>query len=240
MAQDTTVSALLTVAVGTALFHTLIPDHWLPFVLMGRARGWSAATTAAVSGLSASIHVVLSLGLGAAALAIGELSAELVGESLEHTAAWLLVGFGGTYAMWAWRKGGHFHPGGARVHGEAVGAGCRDPGASHDDHLHYHDDAPIIRGKIGGGALWLAFIVGANPCILVLPLLVAAAGRGAGVLAGVALAYAIPSTLLMVGLSAVGVAGTRRIELPVAARHMEWASGALIAALGILLLAVGH
>jgi len=33
---------LLATAAATAAFHTLIPDHWLPFVLVGRARRWSA------------------------------------------------------------------------------------------------------------------------------------------------------------------------------------------------------
>jgi hypothetical protein len=143
-----------------------------------------------------------------------------------------------TYALWAWRKGAHFHPGGARVHGAVEASGCGDAHASHPGHLHYHDDDTIIRGQAGGGALWLAFIVGVNPCVLVLPLLVASAGRGPGMLAGVAAAYAIPSVLLMVGLSAIGVVGTRRIELPLAARHMEWISGALIAVLGLLLLVI--
>ena len=32
-------SLLLLTAAATAAFHTLIPDHWLPFVLVGRARG---------------------------------------------------------------------------------------------------------------------------------------------------------------------------------------------------------
>ena len=30
---------LVSTAALTALLHTLIPDHWLPFLLIGRARG---------------------------------------------------------------------------------------------------------------------------------------------------------------------------------------------------------
>ena len=41
---------------------------------------------------------------------------------------------------------------------------------------------------------------------------------------------------LMVGLSVLGVAGTRGIRLPGAARHMEMASGLLIMILGLLVL----
>jgi len=92
---------LLTTAAATAAFHTLIPDHWLPFVLVGRARGWSARTTAFVSGLSALVHTLLSIGLGIAALAIGQAAARVIGESLERSSGVLLVVFGVEYAAWA-------------------------------------------------------------------------------------------------------------------------------------------
>jgi len=50
---DASQYALLTTAMATGLLHTLIPDHWLPFVLIGRAKNWSVRTTLAVSGLAA-------------------------------------------------------------------------------------------------------------------------------------------------------------------------------------------
>ena len=121
---DTTGYALMTVAVATALFHTLIPDHWLPFVLIGNARGWRGGTTAVISGVSALIHVALSIVLGILALSIGEVAASAVGETLERSGAVLLVVFGVGYALWSWRKGGHFHPGGAKFHLEADDAHC--------------------------------------------------------------------------------------------------------------------
>ena len=65
------VALLLVTAAATAAIHTLIPDHWLPFVLVGRARGWSAQTTAMVSGFSAVVHTLLSIGLGSAPLRLG-------------------------------------------------------------------------------------------------------------------------------------------------------------------------
>ena len=81
---DATTYALLTTAATTALLHTLIPDHWLPFVLIGRARGWSVSTVAFVSGLAGVIHVGLSVLLGIAAVWIGLTAMEAVGETLER------------------------------------------------------------------------------------------------------------------------------------------------------------
>ena len=232
-------SLLLVTAAATAAFHTLIPDHWLPFVLVGRARGWSGRTTAAVSGLSALVHTVLSLALGLAALTLEQSVARVVGERLERGSGILLVVFGTAYALWAWRKGGHFHPGGALFHARDEGDHCDGhEGPVSVDHLHYHADDAWIGKEAGKGAVPLALIVGLNPCVLVLPILVATADQGAGALALVTMAYSITTIVLMVGLSVAGVVGARRIPVPAAARHMETASGLLIAAVGLVFLMI--
>ena len=95
---------LLASTIGLALVHTLIPDHWLPFVLAGRSRGWSLRATAGASGLAALIHIALSVALGWFAYSIGREAAERLGESLEHASALILVLFGVVYAVWSWRK----------------------------------------------------------------------------------------------------------------------------------------
>ena len=234
---DGTGYALATVALGTALIHTLIPDHWLPFVLIGNARRWSVSTTLAVSGVAALIHVVLSVALGLGALLIGLTAGLAFGGTLERAGSALLLVFGMAYALWAWRKGGHFHPGGARLHRGGVEGGCAgDEGPGHPEHLHYHADGKWISRRDAASAWWLALIVGANPCVLILPVILETARRGAGAVVAVSLAYAVPTVALMTGLSALGVAGGRHVRLPVAARHMEAASGLLIALLGVVLL----
>jgi ABC-type nickel/cobalt efflux system permease component RcnA len=225
---------LLATAGAAALLHTLIPDHWLPFVLVGRARSWSGMTTAAVSGFSAVVHVVTSVALGLAALGIGMTAAEAIGETLHHVGAALLVLFGLAYALWAWRKGGHFHPGGNLLHRRGEEQPCTgQEGDSHPEHLHYHADGHLIGGHAGWSGFWLAVIVGANPCILVLPIMVATAGRGAPLFWLVVATYGAATAVLIVGLSVLGVAAGRRLRLPVAARYMEAASGLLIALLGL-------
>jgi ABC-type nickel/cobalt efflux system permease component RcnA len=235
--SDFTGYALFSVAFATALFHTLIPDHWLPFVLIGNARGWRVGTTLAVSGVSALIHVAFSVLLGLLALGIGVTAARAIGESLEQAGAVLLVIFGVGYALWAWRKGGHFHPGGARVHSGEPRLACDGrEGDTNPEHLHYHADEQLIAGRAGRNAWWLAFIVGVNPCVLILPIIMTTAGQGPGAVAMVCFAYAVPSVILMVGRSTTGVAGGRKFKLPLAARHMELISGMLIAVLGLLVL----
>jgi len=234
---ETTAYVLLATAGGTALLHTLIPDHWLPFVLIGRARDWNARTTFLISGLSALVHVLLSVALGLMTLGIGLSAAEVIGETIHHAGALLLIIFGLAYAIWAWRKGGHFHPGGRLLHGHEESEPCDgSEGHSDPEHLHYHADDGLIHGRRGWSAIWLALIVGANPCILILPVMLATAGRGRMVFWLVVLAYSLPTILLTVGLSVFGVVGGRKIPVPLAAKYMEAASGLLIALLGLLFL----
>jgi nickel/cobalt transporter (NicO) family protein len=230
---------LLTItAIATAAFHTLIPDHWLPFVLVGRARGWRARTTAVVSGASSLLHTGLSVLLGLIAIRIGRGAMEAAGVTLERVSGALLVLFGLVYAGWAWKKGGHFHPGGAMLHRGEAGPDCDGhEGHSHPEHLHYHADGRLIEGR---GALYLALIVGVNPCVLVLPIILAAAKHGAAAVALVSLAYSATTIALMVGLSVAGVAGIRRFEPPGAARYMEAWSGLLIAAVGVVFWFLEH
>jgi hypothetical protein len=240
---DIPTKLLLLTAVATAAFHTLIPDHWLPFVLIGRARNWSGRTTGVVAGFSALLHTGLSVGLGAVAIVVGFGAARWVGEGLERVSGVLLLLFGAAYALWAARKGGHFHPAGSLLHGPRRGE-AKPPGSGRptseppEDRsgLRYPADEDLIEGRPDRSALSLAVIVGLNPCVLVLPILVAAADRGGFALALVILAYTATTVPLMVGLSVFGVLGARRIPIPAAARHMETASGLLIAAVGALLL----
>lgn len=232
-------SLLIGTAISTAVLHTLIPDHWLPFVLIGRAREWSLRRTVLVSGLSTLIHIMLSLALAWGAIVAGSMAAGAIGHSLERASGVLLVVFGGLYAGWAWRKGGHFHPGGALLHQSGGHVDCSgDEGPAHPEHLHYHADGAMIGQPAGPGGFYLAVIVGLNPCVLVLPIVLAAVEQGAAAVMQVALAYGVTTGVLMVGLSALGVLAARQVRLPAIARQMEPVSGLLIALTGVVFLIV--
>jgi nickel/cobalt exporter len=49
--QSTVLTTIAATGFSVAFFHAAIPTHWLPFVLVSRARGWSrSAKTLAVIG----------------------------------------------------------------------------------------------------------------------------------------------------------------------------------------------
>src|SRR4051812_14826831 len=60
-------TALVTVALTgftVAFFHAAIPTHWLPFVLVARARRWSRTKTLAVTLFAGVGHILLTSLLG--------------------------------------------------------------------------------------------------------------------------------------------------------------------------------
>jgi hypothetical protein len=63
-------NTLLTTVAATgftvAFFHAAIPTHWLPFVLVSRARGWGRSKTLAVAAFAGMGHVLLTSLLGLA------------------------------------------------------------------------------------------------------------------------------------------------------------------------------
>jgi nickel/cobalt transporter (NicO) family protein len=66
-----TTPALIAAAAGVGFGHAVLPDHWVPLAVMGRARRYPLSRVARLSGLAGIAHVLVSLLLGAAIVAIG-------------------------------------------------------------------------------------------------------------------------------------------------------------------------
>src|SRR5512134_3943956 len=95
--------SVLSAAAAVALVHTALgPDHFLPFILLARARRWSRKRTLAITALCGLGHVASSLLLGLIGIAVGA-SVGVVDrvESFRgNLAGWALVAFGTVYATW--------------------------------------------------------------------------------------------------------------------------------------------
>lgn len=118
-------TALFVTAAGIGVTHTLLgPDHYLPFIMLARARGWSWYRTLTITAVCGTGHVIGSVALGAVGLAVGAAVAQV--EAVEigrgDWAAWLLIGFGTAYGLWGVRrairskKGIEPHEHGGHVH----------------------------------------------------------------------------------------------------------------------------
>jgi len=49
---------------GVALLHVMIPTHWLPFVLVGRAQGWALGRVLSAAGAAAVGHIATTRSWG--------------------------------------------------------------------------------------------------------------------------------------------------------------------------------
>ncbi len=237
--MNTAASILIISALSTAIFHTLIPDHWLPFVLIGRARNWSVQRTALISGVSALLHISLSLVLGLVGIGIGLGTSMAVGEALEKVSGVLLILLGIFYAYWSFRKGGHFHIGGKRVHHHHDAEEGKLHTENGDNDLgHWDADRDIIDGQVKRSDWYLAFIIGLNPCVLIFPILFAAAPHGIAVITAITVLYSVTTCFLMVGLTIVGLLWAQNIKMEFFAKYGEILSGLFISLIGVFFLLV--
>lgn len=111
-------TALATIAATgffVAFFHAAIPTHWLPFVLVGRARRWGRAKAVTVAMFAGVGHVALTSLLGLAIVWFGFEMDERFGLAFTRVAGGVLLAVGAFYFWRQWRGKGILHhhtPGG--------------------------------------------------------------------------------------------------------------------------------
>jgi hypothetical protein len=125
---------ILVVAVlAVGVFHTLVPDHWLPIALIARQQGWTKGEVARAAALAGTGHAVSTLLLGLIVWIAGVAIATKFGNIVSVVSSIALIGFGGWIAvssLLALRSGGHGHSHGhdhghEDAHGHDHGAhGC--------------------------------------------------------------------------------------------------------------------
>jgi len=235
--SDTAVLLFLS-SCATAVIHALIPDHWLPFVLMARAQRWSEKRTAALTGLAGLLHVLMSILVGGLVILMGATSARGIAQrthrSLEFLAGGFLVLFGLSYGLWA-------HVRERRIHARTAPGGedgPGPPGGTLHDHGHLHGHGHLLerwfREAVSGETL--VVIIGISPCALLVPILFAASAEGAGALIAATLGFAASTIVTMVGVTHIAIRGIRRFDLPFLTHFGDLLSGMLIAAIGFLVM----
>ena len=97
---------LLASTLSIAFLHSLAPDHWMPFAVMGKAKKWSRAKLILITFASGIGHVGSSVLLGSIGILMGlSLSKLKAAEShRSEIALWLLIGFGIAYTIWGLKK----------------------------------------------------------------------------------------------------------------------------------------
>ena len=227
----TSLEVLLAAAVSIAFLHTLIGvDHFLPFVVLGRAQGWSLQKVLGVTALCGVGHVIGSVALGFVGIGIGAAlgGLEWVEGFRATLAAWLLIAFGLTYAAWAtWRvlrNRRHVHP-----HAHADGTLHAHGHDHHGEHAHPHGN-PARTATFW--SLFVIFVMG--PCEPLIPLLMAPAAEHGWFEVGlVASVFGVVTVATMTGAAALGHLGLKWASVPWLTRWSHALAGCAIAASGL-------
>jgi nickel/cobalt exporter len=229
---------LLATAASIGLLHTLAgPDHYLPFVVMSRARSWSVSRTLLITLACGLGHVLSSVVLGVVGIAAGGVLVRLQWlESLRgDLAAWLLISFGFAYMIWGLRRAVRDRPH-VHIHAHVDG----DVHA----HVHSHDSAhghPHDRGEGRSLTPWVLFTVFVlGPCEPLIPILMyPAAKQSVRGLVLVTLTFGIATIATMIAIVWLGVKGVALIPLRSLERYSHALAGLAIAATGLAVAFLG-
>jgi ABC-type nickel/cobalt efflux system permease component RcnA len=161
-------------AASIGFFHTVFgPDHYLPFVVMGRARKWSLTKTSLVTVLCGIGHIISSaiLGFIGIAFGIGLMRIEAFESFRGNIAAWALIGFGFAYFIWGIRRAIRNKPHG-HTHAHKDEANHAHEHTHTEEHSHVHAE----KGKtITPWVLFTIFVLG--PCEPLIPILMYPAAK---------------------------------------------------------------
>ncbi len=90
---------LILSAFVLTLLHTILPEHWMPFVLVGKAQNWSLKKTLSISAIAATGHVFMTLLIGLIVLFITKAVLDYVGLIEKFVTSSLLILIGSIYLI---------------------------------------------------------------------------------------------------------------------------------------------
>jgi len=228
---------LCVTAASLGFIHTVLgPDHYLPFIVMSKARKWSLSKTAFITFLCGLGHILSSvlLGLLGVAFGIGVMKLEAFEGFRGNVAGWLLVGFGFAYCIWgmhrALRNRPHSH---AHVHDSTI-RHVHDH--SHvDEHSHVHESQ---RANITPWVLFTIFVFG--PCEPLIPILMYPAAKHSMIgLVLVTVIFGSVTILTMLGIVLAGSWGINLVHFGKTERYAHALAGAAILLSGLAIQFLG-
>ena len=234
--MDSTLWILSGTAVLIALIHTVIgPDHYLPFIMLGRANKWSAKKVAIISMLCGIGHVLSSVVLGTIGIIVGIAIGNLeYFESFRgEIASFLLIGFGIAYASWGIRQAIRNRP---HPHSH------RRPGGARYSHKHAHsEDYSHAHPQEKPTTFWAIFIIFVlGPCEPLIPLLMFPAATHGWI--GILIVTLLFGTVTIGTMTTIAVLGSKGLKLVTSnwiERYVHALAGGAIAMSGIAIKAFG-
>lgn len=205
-------TAIALSAAFVGFIHSLSPGHWLPVVLIVKAKRWGHAYAALAALTAAAGHIFVSVGLGIVAQVLGHGLFEERLHFLEENAGWILIVFGIAYAAYS-----HF---------------------KHQDcHGHEHHGPEPREGK---SAFLFLFSLGLSPCFAVLPVFATAVGFGSLSLYASMVAFSLGVIVALMGGSFLVSRGLVKLDHPIFEHHGDTLAGLGVTLMGLFLLLYPH
>ncbi len=225
--------------------HTFLgPDHYIPFVFMARARNWSQGKTVFITILCGLGHVLSSVALGFAGIALGIGVTRLTNiESVRgNWAAWAFTFFGLIYMVWGLyqayknkpHKHLHIHDGGI-VHKHQHTH--QNEKVHISEHIHKHRDNTR---NITPWVLFVIFVLG--PCEPLIPVIIYPAIEDRGSISEavvVSIVFSVVTIATMVAMVLILQKGIGLVSLNKLERFTHAIAGAMLLLSGIGILFLG-
>ena len=221
------VELLLFSAITISFLHTLAgPDHYLPFIALSKARGWSIGRTLFWTLVCGCGHVWSSvvLALGGAALGWSLSKITLLEEIRGGVAGWSLLVFGLAYTIWGLYR--------AKENNRHKHFDQTEDGSLYVyEHRHGEAVAPNERHKVTPWVMFLIFLLG--PCEPMIPLLSFPAAQQSVdrmlLLVAVYTLFTLATMVVMVSLGCYGISFFKTEKLE---RFMHALGGATLLVCG--------
>jgi FtsH-binding integral membrane protein len=194
--------ALLAAAAGVGFGHAVLPDHWVPLAVLGRARRYPPARMARLSSLAGVAHVLVSIALGAVIVVVGLQFRSAVQSAQDAIVGCLLIATGVGFAI-AELSGqrGHEHE-----HHHAGGHSQQSPAQSEQRR------EPSTRRLHGLAAVMVPFGAAASPDLTILPVFLAATTAGVATAIGSLVIFAAVTIATIVVLTLAACFGGYQVR----------------------------
>lgn len=230
--------ALYITAASIGFLHTLFgPDHYLPFIVMSRARRWSLKKTSLITFLCGIGHVMSSVILGVIGIivGIGVMRLEVFEGFRGNLAAWALIGFGLAYFTWGLRQAIRNRPH-RHIHIHEDGGDHAHIHSHKETHVHVHDAQE--KKSITPWILFTIFVLG--PCEPLIPILMYPAAKNSIMgLIWVSAIFATVTISTMMGIVIIASFGINLIPLGRLERYGHATAGATIFICGMAIQFLG-
>lgn len=206
---------LTTTGFSVAFLHAAIPTHWLPFIVIGRTRGWSRRQTLWAVALAGGGHILTTTALGVGLAWFGFELSEQFDQAFHWGVAAILIGLG----LWLAFRAPH-------------GATC--------NHCQ-GNPGKLLPDATDRTALWGLFLtLTLSPCELFLPVYLTAVPYGWPGIVWLSLVLAVATLGGMITLTWVTLFGIQRLRWRWLERLDERVIGGLLCTLGLAIVLIGH